>query len=242
MRAEDESRLRDLVQICVAHLTSSDSRMLQNQAQAVRGFRPTGPRIWQIDLDDSPRARLPDAPLPVEAFYLNDDCDIAGQIMIWMKCGRVDSLELPWFTDAMRMDSPGPISDLGVVTYRIPAARIVLPDLVQFFAELDSPDLVWVLTWFCCQPPRRRRTTVGEDRARSQRGLGAVPARRNVARPPPERHREGRDPARSSQRHQSGVLTCKRSSFSRPRTASGSRLSSGAKRNDRSSSPTVTMH
>lgn len=44
------------------------------------------------------------------------------------------------------MDSPGPISDLGVVTYRIPAARIVLPDLVQFFAELDSPDLVWVLT------------------------------------------------------------------------------------------------
>lgn len=37
-------------------------------------------------------------------------------------------------------------SDLGMVTYRIPAARIVLPDLVQFFAELDSPELVWVLT------------------------------------------------------------------------------------------------
>lgn len=25
--------------------------------------------------------------------------------------------------------------DLGMVTYRIPAARIVLPDLVQFFSE-----------------------------------------------------------------------------------------------------------
>ncbi|WP_434770729.1 hypothetical protein [Curtobacterium flaccumfaciens] len=37
-------------------------------------------------------------------------------------------------------------SDLGMVTYRIPAARVVLPDLVQFFAGLDSPDLVWVLT------------------------------------------------------------------------------------------------
>ncbi|ROQ06099.1 MULTISPECIES: hypothetical protein [unclassified Curtobacterium] len=46
--------------------------------------------------------------------------------------------------------------DLGMVTYRIPAARIVLPDLVQFFSELetpeletpelDSPELVWVLT------------------------------------------------------------------------------------------------
>jgi hypothetical protein len=38
-----------------------------------------------------------------------------------------------------------------MVTYRIPAARIVLPDLVQFFSELetpelDSPELVWVLT------------------------------------------------------------------------------------------------
>ncbi|WIB27801.1 hypothetical protein [Curtobacterium sp. MCSS17_015] len=57
-----------------------------------------------------------------------------------------------------------------------------------------------------------------------------------------ERHQEGRDPARSRQRHQPGVLTCKKSSFSRPWTASGSRLSSGAKWNDRSSSRTVTMH
>jgi len=33
--------------------------------------------------------------------------------------------------------------------------------------------------------PRRRRTTVSEDRARSPRGIRAVPARRNVARPLP---------------------------------------------------------
>jgi hypothetical protein len=106
MRAEDELLLRDLVQICLAHLTLSESPTLQNQAQAVRGFRPDGPRIWQIDLDDSPRARLPDAPLPIEAFYLNDDCDIAGEIMIWMKSGRIDSLDLPWFTDAMPNELP----------------------------------------------------------------------------------------------------------------------------------------
>lgn len=106
MRAEDELLLRDLVQICLAHLTLSESPTLQSQAQAVRGFRPDGPRIWQIDLDDSPRARLPDAPLPIEAFYLNDDCDIAGEIMIWMKSGRIDSLELPWFTDAMPNELP----------------------------------------------------------------------------------------------------------------------------------------
>jgi uncharacterized protein YukE len=72
--------------------------------------------------------------------------------------------------------------------------------------------------------------------------------------PEPEPHRQadavtvsgrtipGRDPARSRQRHQPGVLTCKKSSSSRPWTASGSRLSSGAKWNDRSSSRTVTMH
>ncbi|MBT1607819.1 hypothetical protein [Curtobacterium flaccumfaciens] len=41
--------------------------------------------------------------------------------------------------------------DLEMVTYTIPADHIVLPDLVQFFSELetselDSPELVWVLT------------------------------------------------------------------------------------------------
>ncbi|MCS5510397.1 hypothetical protein NY546_13925 [Curtobacterium flaccumfaciens pv. flaccumfaciens] len=37
-------------------------------------------------------------------------------------------------------------NDLEMVTYTIPADHIVLPDLVQFFSELDSPELVWVLT------------------------------------------------------------------------------------------------
>jgi hypothetical protein len=37
-------------------------------------------------------------------------------------------------------------SDLEMVTYTIPADHIVLPDLVQFFSELHSPELVWVLT------------------------------------------------------------------------------------------------
>lgn len=106
MRTEDESRLRDLVKTCFAHLGSSESRTLQSQAQAIRGFRPTGPRIWQIDLDDSPRARLPDAPLPIEAFYLDDDSKAPGEMMIWMNKGKVDSLELPWFTDAMPNELP----------------------------------------------------------------------------------------------------------------------------------------
>ncbi len=37
-------------------------------------------------------------------------------------------------------------NDLEMVTYTIPADHIVLPDLVQFSSELDSPGLVWVLT------------------------------------------------------------------------------------------------
>ncbi|MBF4606852.1 hypothetical protein [Curtobacterium sp. VKM Ac-1393] len=47
-------------------------------------------------------------------------------------------------------------SDFEMVTYTIPADHIVLPDLVQFFSELEtpeletpelhSPELVWVLT------------------------------------------------------------------------------------------------
>ncbi|PZE84055.1 hypothetical protein [Curtobacterium sp. MCBD17_032] len=41
--------------------------------------------------------------------------------------------------------------DLEMVTYTIPAARIALPDFVQLFSELETPELeapelVWVLT------------------------------------------------------------------------------------------------
>ena len=36
--------------------------------------------------------------------------------------------------------------DLEMVTYTIAPDRIALPDLVQFFSELEAPELVWVLT------------------------------------------------------------------------------------------------
>ncbi|WP_185020959.1 hypothetical protein [Curtobacterium sp. PhB78] len=37
---------------------------------------------------------------------MDDDSKVSGEMMIWMKKGKVDSLELPWFTDAMPNELP----------------------------------------------------------------------------------------------------------------------------------------
>ncbi|WP_426725777.1 hypothetical protein [Curtobacterium flaccumfaciens] len=106
MKAEDESRLHDLIRTCLDHLLLPESGPLQDQAQAIRGFRATGPRIWQIDLDDSPAVSLPDQPLPIEASYADESSEVVGGVLIWTKNGRIDSLELPWFTDSMPRNIP----------------------------------------------------------------------------------------------------------------------------------------
>jgi len=103
---EDESRLHDLVRICLRHLKTPESMALQHQSQTIRGFRTIAPRIWQVDLDGHPIAKLPDGPLPSRSYYLDGQAEIGGEILIWAKNGKIDSLELPWFSDAMPREIP----------------------------------------------------------------------------------------------------------------------------------------
>lgn len=79
---------------------------LRQQAEAVRAVHETAPRIWDVVLAETPRADFPDGPLPGSLAYRTDEAPLAGEVLVWMLDGRMDSVELPWFTTEMPAELP----------------------------------------------------------------------------------------------------------------------------------------
>lgn len=82
-------------------------------AAQIRGTKVVGGPPTLLDLDaseDSPAANLADGPAPVRAFVESHGGEIDGEILIWVKNGRLSGLEFAWYTDAVPSGLPRPSS------------------------------------------------------------------------------------------------------------------------------------
>jgi hypothetical protein len=115
-RAQDEQRraqeerdgqqIRALVRACLQNARIDEGPALLTQLDAVVDVTPSGPRAWSLERDDAPRVALPDGPLPKAAGYRTDAEAVGGELLIWMQDGRMQMVELPWFTDEMPTELP----------------------------------------------------------------------------------------------------------------------------------------
>jgi len=106
--ARDGQQIRVLVRACLQNARIDEAPALLTQLDALVDVTPSGPRAWALALerDDAPRVDLPDGPLPDAASYRTDAVAVGGELLIWMQDGRMQMVELPWFTDAMPTELP----------------------------------------------------------------------------------------------------------------------------------------
>lgn len=101
-------RVQSLLLAFLDTLPAPGAAELRQQAEAVRAVQETAPRIWDVVLAETPRADLPDGRLPGSLAYRTDEAPLAGEVLVWMLDGRIDSFELPWFTTEMQAELPRP--------------------------------------------------------------------------------------------------------------------------------------
>lgn len=104
----DGQQIRALVRACLQNARIDEAPSLLTQLDAVVDVTPSGPRAWTLALerDDAPRVDLPDGPLPEAVSYRTDAVAVGGELLIWVQDGRMQMVELPWFTDAMPTELP----------------------------------------------------------------------------------------------------------------------------------------
>lgn len=117
-RAQDEQRraqeerdgqqIRALVRACLQNARIDEAPTLLTQLDAVVDVTPSGRRAWALALerDEAPRVDLPDGPLPETPSYRTDAEAVGGELLIWVHDGRMQMVELAWFTDAMPTELP----------------------------------------------------------------------------------------------------------------------------------------
>ncbi|MCL9665437.1 DUF6188 family protein [Curtobacterium albidum] len=101
-------RVQSLLLAFLDTLPAPGTAELRKQAEAVRAVHETAPRIWDVVLAETPRADFTDGPLPGSLAYRTDESPLAGEVLVWMLDGRIDSVELPWFTTEMPATLPTP--------------------------------------------------------------------------------------------------------------------------------------
>lgn len=106
--ARDGQQIRALVRACLQNARIDEGPTLLTQLDAVVDVTPSGPRAWSLERerDDAPRVDLPDGPLPEAASYRTDAKALAGELLIWVHDGRMQMVELPWFTDEIPTELP----------------------------------------------------------------------------------------------------------------------------------------
>lgn len=90
----------DLVAL-LSHVTSplgQTSAVIAQQAQMATVVR-WSPTMLDVDVPaDAPAAGLDDGPAPVRALVY-DGADLVGELLVWMRSGRLIGLEQSWYTD-----------------------------------------------------------------------------------------------------------------------------------------------
>lgn len=101
-------RVQSLLLAFLDTLPARRTTELRQQAEAVRAVRESAPRVWNVVLAETPRADIADGPLPGSLAYRTDESPLAGEVLVRMLDGRIDSVELPWFTTEMPTALPTP--------------------------------------------------------------------------------------------------------------------------------------
>lgn len=106
--ARDGQQIRALVRACLQNARIDEGPTLLTQLDAVVDVTPSGPRAWALALerDDARRVDLPDGPLAVALGYRIDAEALGGELLIWVHDGRMQMVELPWFTDEIPTELP----------------------------------------------------------------------------------------------------------------------------------------
>lgn len=106
--ARDGQQIRALVRACLQNARIDEGPTLLTQLDAVVDVTPSGPRAWALALerDDARRVDLPDGPLAVALGYRIDAEALGGELLVWVHDGRMQMVELPWFTDEIPTELP----------------------------------------------------------------------------------------------------------------------------------------
>lgn len=84
----------------------SDELVAQVEGTTVAGGLP-----MLLDLrtePSTPAAGCADGPVPVRAFVDGPDGALKGEVMVWVKDGRLSGLEYAWYTDEPPNEFPDP--------------------------------------------------------------------------------------------------------------------------------------
>jgi hypothetical protein len=84
----------------------SDELVAQVDGATVAGGLPM---LLDLRTDSSsPAATCADGPTPVRAFVEGPDGTLKGEVMVWVKNGRLSGLEYAWYTDEQPDQFPDP--------------------------------------------------------------------------------------------------------------------------------------
>jgi hypothetical protein len=92
-----------LIEIVVAisqRLPDSVAEPLREQLRSASVVSEAPGRSIDLSIPaDAPQLPAPDGPLPVSPSVLDEKGALTGEVLIWIKAGRLIGLERPWFTD-----------------------------------------------------------------------------------------------------------------------------------------------
>jgi hypothetical protein len=98
------------MQRLIAHLTSplaETSVKLQRQAEAATVIRYSATMLDVEVPSDIPVVDLPDGPAPATALVY-DQGQLVGELLVWIRDGRLIGLEQAWYTDDPPQSWPSP--------------------------------------------------------------------------------------------------------------------------------------
>lgn len=82
--------------------------ILRHQVSSVRVRDDSTPTFLQFVVDNGPRAEtFTDGPAPGR-FAVRQAHDVVGEVLVWVKGGRLSALEYAWVTDAAPEGMPDP--------------------------------------------------------------------------------------------------------------------------------------
>lgn len=76
-------------------------RRLTAQVPHITQLSEVAPRSWDFELQGASRVDLPDGPIQPVVTYSTTEMPDGGEVLIWVRNGQLDALELPWFTSVM---------------------------------------------------------------------------------------------------------------------------------------------
>lgn len=86
--------------LVLAELDGGTAKALNIQASQARVIREVPYRMIDLDVPaSSPPCKYSDGPLPVVAVIVGEGGGLVGELLVWVRSGRLIGLEQAWFTD-----------------------------------------------------------------------------------------------------------------------------------------------